>query len=462
MNTLPQSEFTNIKNLDLSAKKILVGWQKLFFIGIFSIILVSSYIAFIETLFSLIIIFNILSFWNNSYRFLLHLIGIKIYNHKAHTAISISQNNLPIFTILVPLFNESAVIANLIKSLNKLNYPKAKLQILLILEEEDKHTLQTIDEIGLSDHFTKIIVPKSYPQTKAKACNYAMNSAIGDYTCIFDAEDRPDPNQLHIVLDSFNKLPNTYVCIQCRLYFYNAHENLLTRFFEIEYQLLFNTILPAATHFNYTIPLGGSSNYFKTSFLKKIGYWDIYNVTEDADLGLRIGLAGFRTQVIMSYTSEESPINLKAWTKQRTRWFKGYFHTFLIYFRYPHEIFKSFKPANIIFFIHIIFLNPLLMLISPFALIISIVVLNSNLESFQSLLFKIITSINLISGLIYILFSAYLITKLSGKKCLHYIWLLFPAYFLIHIYSVIVAIYKLIKEPHKWDKTDHGITKFNN
>ena len=376
----------------------------------------------------------------------------------------LANSQLPYYTILVPLFKEAEVISSLVKALNKLDYPKDKLQILLIIEAEDRKTQDAITKINAPDHFKVVVVPYSYPQTKAKACNYAMSFATGEYICIYDAEDRPDANQLKMVVSKFAESDSNIICVQCRLCFYNGHENLLTSFFEMEYQILFTFILPVAAHYNLPIPLGGTSNHFKTSVLREVGCWDSYNVTEDADLGLRIALAGYQTKMVLSYTHEEAPIGIKAWIKQRNRWLKGYFHTCLIYLRYPGKVIKQFKPLGMLFFTYMMLLSPLLTLLAPLLIILTLAILLNicQLSYYQNITFTLLSWINFTTSSLYLLFTSYIMIKVTNKKYLDYKWLILKFYYVLHVFSSIMAIYKLFKEPHKWDKTTHGITKVKN
>ncbi|MDF3047028.1 MAG: glycosyl transferase family protein [Candidatus Midichloriaceae bacterium] len=453
----------DLKKLDLSAKTVLTERQKMVFF-----LLALIYMFFLDTYLDAtaywtMIVFNCAYFFTSNYRLAHIIMGVKLYNfqQKERNPFFLTDDQLPTYTILVPLFHESSIIPSLINALCAFDYPKEKLQILIILEEEDKETLAAIEKNGLPSHFQTVIVPKSEPQTKPKACNYAMQFATGELTCIYDAEDRPDSLQLKIVANKFAVSDKRISCLQCRLFFYNGHENLLTSMFEIEYQGYYNFILPIATYFKYPLPLGGSSNHFKTDYLIEIGGWDPHNVTEDADLGMKFAMLGRTAKIIYSFTKEEAPITVAAWLPQRVRWLKGFFHTCFIYFRHPIQVMKSFKLKGVAFFLYILCLSPFLMITSPVVLILSAATYLSffDFSASTNLMLILLSWVNFVSTIMSTLLTSYMVLSIHGHRYLRWRWMFFILYAFLLVYAAIIAIFKLFKEPHKWDKTTHGVTK---
>jgi len=253
----------------------------------------------------------------------------------------IDERELPLYTILVPLFREGEVVEKLSYSLGRLDYPPAKLEILLLLEEEDEETQRAVAELGLPAQFRPVIVPASRPQTKPKACNYGLTQARGEYVVIYDAEDIPEATQLKKVLIAFAKSDPSVVCVQSKLNYYNPDQNALTRWFTTEYSMWFDLLLPGLDATKAPIPLGGTSNHFETAKLIELGGWDPFNVTEDADLGLRLDRAGYRTAMVNSTTYEEANSNLRNWIRQRSRWVKGYVQTWLVQMRTPVKLLRQ-------------------------------------------------------------------------------------------------------------------------
>ncbi len=264
------------------------------------------------------------------------------------------------------MFREAAMLPRWPQALRSLDYPLGKLDIKIVLEAGDTETIEAARALGLEGVFEIIIVPRSQPQTKPKACNFALRFARGEYLVIYDAEDRPEPDQLRKVVATFRRSPPNTACLQCRLNYYNANENWLTRMFTLDYALWFDQVLPGLERLGMPIPLGGTSNHFRTEILRELHAWDPFNVTEDADLGIRIGQKGYRVGVVDSTTFEEASCRAGQWLRQRSRWMKGYMQTLLVHTRRPLQFVRSAGPLGFLGFVFFIggtvlagLLNPL-------------------------------------------------------------------------------------------------------
>lgn len=420
------------------------------------------------TVYVTIMFMNCLYFFSNSHKLRQFIMGAKIMTHYQHDddIIELTDAQLPKYTVLIPLFKEAGIIPNLTRALKNLDYPAKKLEVLFLCEEEDKETVKAIKKETLPKGFKILVVPHSLPQTKGKASNYGLSKATGDIITIFDAEDRPEPDQLRKVAQKFARSESHVVCIQARLFYYNSGENWLSSMFNFEYTNLFNYVLPAMTLHNQPIPLGGSSNHFKATFLKKLGGWDPYNVTEDADLGVRLTARGYKTKMIYSFTGEEATLSVKAWMKQRSRWFKGYLHTFFVYLRHPIYVFQHYGFLGYIGLFSLLFLSPFLLATLPWIIFLSIKIILGH-YSFDypydiALLF--FTWFNLLYGFLSLWFTAYIMKYVQahhGMQNARY-WYTYPLYFFLHAVAAVIAVYLLLTKPHKWDKTTHGVTKVAN
>jgi len=262
----------------------------------------------------------------------------------------INDAELPIYTILVPLLREANVLAPLMRALVRLDYPAAKLDIKLILEAVDGETIAAAQALDLPGSVEIVVVPGLFPRTKPKALNYVLPLTRGDYLVIYDAEDRPEPDQLRKAVAAFREGPLNLACVQARLNLYNAFDSWLTRQFAIEYGALFDGILPALDRLELPIPLGGTSNHFRVPALKWLMAWDPFNVTEDADLGTRLARKGYRCRVLASTTFEEAPTRFMSWLRQRTRWMKGYMQTWLVHMRSPRALWRELGPLGFLAF----------------------------------------------------------------------------------------------------------------
>ncbi len=269
------------------------------------------------------------------------LLGRGIRKVSAAELALLDEESLPVFTILVPLYHEEAIADKIIRSVNSLDYPSEKLDVKLLLEEDDQATIKAVRSCSLPSYFDVIVVPDFMPKTKPRACNFGLRRAKGEFCVIYDAEDRPDLDQLKKVVATFRKLPENYACIQAKLNYYNSTQNLLTRWFTIEYSTTFDLILPGLETLNIPLPLGGTSNHFRTGILRELGGWDPFNVTEDCDLGVRIYTRGYRTCMIDSTTWEEANSQVWNWIRQRSRWVKGFFQTHLTHTRNPFRTLRE-------------------------------------------------------------------------------------------------------------------------
>ncbi len=243
---------------------------------------------------------------------------------------------LPIYTILLPLYHEANIAPKIVRNIGRLDYPPEKLDVKLLLESDDAETRQALEHAGLPSFCDVIVIPDAPPKTKPRACNFGLERARGEFCVIYDAEDAPEPDQLRKAVAVFRRDPERKIlCAQAKLNYYNARQNLLTRLFTVEYSTYFDLTLSGYQLFRLPLPLGGTSNHFRTELLRQIGPWDPFNVTEDCDLGLRIYEKGYRTTLFNSTTFEEANCELWNWMRQRSRWVKGFIQTHLVHYRNP-------------------------------------------------------------------------------------------------------------------------------
>ena len=236
----------------------------------------------------------------------------------------IPPSMLPFYSVLVALHQEAEIVPQLIAALDRLQWPKSKLEIKLLCEADDRETLAAIARVRLPSHFEVIEVPPGLPRTKPKALSYGLQMIKGDYVVLYDAEDRPHPLQLLEAWRRFADEGEDLACVQAPLHITNGHHGLIPLLFAFEYSALFRGLLPWLSGRRALLPLGGTSNHFRVEALEEVGGWDPYNVTEDADLGLRLVRFGYHTATISLPTLEDAPESLSVWLPQRTRWFKGW------------------------------------------------------------------------------------------------------------------------------------------
>lgn len=374
----------------------------------------------------------------------------------------IKNEDLPLYTILCPLYNEAHIVGQFVRAIARLDWPKNKLDVMLLLEEDDKDTIEKIKAMDLPDHIRIVVVPDSEPKTKPKACNYGLSKAKGEYIVIFDAEDVPDPFQLKKAYLGFQKLPDDIACLQAKLNFYNPHHNLLTRMFTAEYSLWFDVVLTGLQSAETSLPLGGTSNHFRTAVLRKLTGWDPFNVTEDADLGARLFKEGGKTAVIDSTTMEEANSDGKNWIRQRSRWIKGYIQTYFVHMRNPISFMKNHGIHALIFQL-VVGGKIAFMLINPFLWIATVsyftlyAIVGPTIETLYPTVIFYMAVISLVFGNFLCIYY-YMIgcAKRNHWSLIKYIYLV-PFYWLMVSIAAVMAVIQLIIKPHYWEKTNHGL-----
>ncbi len=247
---------------------------------------------------------------------------------------STDPGTLPAYTIIAPLYREASVAAELVANLSRLDYPRDRLQVLVMLEADDHETQAVFQALPLPAFFQVVVAPPGSPKTKPRACNIALERARGELIVIYDAEDAPHPGQLREAAERFAAEGPDLACLQAPLRI-EPDRRFLPDQFALEYAVQFEVFLPALARWGLPFPLGGTSNHFRASALREIGGWDPYNVTEDADIGFRLAARGYRLDVIALPTLETAPLSLRAWRPQRARWVKGHMQTLAVHARGP-------------------------------------------------------------------------------------------------------------------------------
>ncbi len=364
----------------------------------------------------------------------------------------------PRYLVLLPLYKEGEILPSLVTALSKLDYPAERLEIRLLIEADDHQTMAAAEQLELKPPFRIFPIPVSEPRTKPKACNVGLEDTDADLTVIYDAEDRPDPDQLRKAALGFEQLPTDVVCLQAKLNFYNPTRNLLTRWFTAEYALWFDLCLPALDTLQAPIPLGGTSNHFRVQALLDIGGWDEYNVTEDCDLGLRLFMDGWRTRMLDSTTWEQACPNFGFWIRQRSRWVKGYCQSYLVHTR---NLFRTSRRLGLINSLHFHLLiggTPFSQLVNPFYWALAVVWFTLRPEAiavyFPGPVFAM-AALCLFVGNFALAYAAGIACVRRGFGKLTFYGLTMPIYWAMMSYAAWKGFLQLIRRPHYWEKTHH-------
>jgi cellulose synthase/poly-beta-1,6-N-acetylglucosamine synthase-like glycosyltransferase len=366
---------------------------------------------------------------------------------------------LPVYSVLVALYREADIIPDLLVALGQLVWPRGKLQIKLVCEVEDDATLAALRAHGLQSFVEIVEVPAAIPRTKPKALSYALPMISGDFLVLYDAEDRPHPLQLIEAWQRFRGADERLACLQAPLVITNFRRGRIPRMFAFEYAALFRGLLPWLARRGLFVPLGGTSTHFRRAALEAVGAWDPFNVTEDADLGLRLARHGYRVGMITRPTYEDAPEKLRNWLPQRTRWFKGWMQTWLVHMRQPARLWRDLGPGSFVIaqilcagmvvssIAHPVFLGSL-------GYIFLVLWWHETIGPLQSAIL-IVDVVNIVLG--------YLTFLLLGRRTLlakelPSFWktiLLTPVYWLLMSLAAWRALWKLYREPHHWEKTHH-------
>ncbi|MEM7508143.1 MAG: glycosyltransferase [Pseudomonadota bacterium] len=368
----------------------------------------------------------------------------------------------PKISIMVPLYREAGMVPRLLASIERLDYPRELTEVLLLLEEGDEATHRALDAITLPGWIRCVTVPEGSPRTKPRALNYALDFADGEIIGILDAEDQPAPDQLTQIAEYLRAAPTETACVQCQLSYFNARENWITRCFQIEYSIWFEVLLRGFQTLRLPIPLGGTSVYFRRSALRALGAWDAHNVTEDADLGMRLSRAGMNCAVSTSVTLEEANCRPISWIRQRSRWLKGYILTWLSHMRAPIQLWHE-LGARGFFAFNILFLGaaatylamPLFWLAVFCWLTTGQTIWSSSIPGWAIWP----AAISLGVGQLVMLGCAALAMVRRGTP-LSLIWVpTLPIYWTLGAVAAWKAVIELFLAPFYWDKTAHGLSR---
>jgi glycosyltransferase XagB len=450
---------------EMSARRVVTPAQFVWLFVTLSAVLAGIAFAPIATLIAVNAIMSVFYLGNFLFKGLLVWAGAGAPLRQALTldieARLLRDEELPVYTILVPMFREPEVLPILARALRELDYPLAKLDIKIVLEEGDNETIDATKALGLEGVFEIIRVPPSKPQTKPKACNYALKFARGELLVIYDAEDKPEKDQLRKVVAAFRRSSENTACIQCRLNYYNSTENWLTRMFTLDYALWFDLMLPGLEKLGLPIPLGGTSNHFKIDVLRELHAWDPFNVTEDADLGIRMTQKGYRVGIIDSTTFEEANCSTPNWVRQRSRWIKGYMQTFLVHSRRPISFIRDNGPIPAIGFVFFIGGTMLSGLLNPLFWGIFLLWLVTETAGFASAFPPVLLCLalfNLLIGNGLFIYLTMIAPFRRGWLELTPFGLTVFWYWALTSIAAFKGLWQLVVNPFYWEKTQHGIS----
>ena len=447
----------------VSAKRVLTDRQRKWGIGFVAVLLVgcvldlqataSAVVSFITLFYVGAIIYRLILFRASNRSGTTEIVSDEV-------ARAVPDESLPIYTVLIPAYREPEVINELIQRVTLFEYPPDRLDVKLLVEADDRETIEAVDDAMPGDQFELVLVPPAEPRTKPKALNYGLTLARGEFVAIYDAEDEPEPLQLRRAAVVLGRLGPDIACVQAKLTYHNPMQNMITKWFTIEYALWFSFFLPGLASMHAPIPLGGTSNHFRRVALQALGAWDPYNVTEDADLGIRMFREGYSVRVLESETYEEANSDFVNWMKQRSRWLKGYLQTYAVHLRQPREVRRELGWKGFMHFTMFVGGTPILAIINPIFWLMTLLWFVAHPPFIQELFPAPVYYLGLLSwafGNFLLVYVTVMSCRVANKPELLVPALLVPLYWVMMSMAAVKALSQLVGAPTFWEKTVHGL-----
>jgi cellulose synthase/poly-beta-1,6-N-acetylglucosamine synthase-like glycosyltransferase len=447
----------------VSAKRVLTDRQRKLGIGLIVVFLIGCVVDLEATISALVSIITLFYVGAIIYRLAL----FRASNRPGTTEVvddaaarAVPDNELPIYTVMIPAYGEPEVIEELIQRITNFEYPPDRLDVKLLIEADDVATIDAIEKALPGDQFELVLIPPAEPRTKPKALNYGLTLARGELVAIYDAEDEPEPLQLRRAAVVMARQGPDVACVQAKLDYHNPMQNMITKWFTIEYALWFSFFLPGLASMNAPIPLGGTSNHFRRVALQALGAWDPFNVTEDADLGIRMFREGYTVKVLDSSTYEEANSDFVNWMKQRSRWLKGYLQTFAVHFRQPAELRRELGWRGLLHYTMFVGGTPILAIINPIFWFMTLLWFVAHPAFIQQLFPAPVYYLGLVSwafGNFLLVYVTVMSCRVAKRGELLVAALLVPIYWVMMSMAAVKAVSQLVGAPTFWEKTVHGL-----
>jgi glycosyltransferase XagB len=433
---------------DLAARHGFRPWQKVGAVGVAAVVLTAAVLWPSAALLVLIAVTSLVAVM----ALVAAIAGLWYHLRRRRGVRPLADQQLPSYTVLVPAYQEEEVIGDLVHCLADLDYPTDRLEVLLLVERRDTATQQAVKDADPPPHMRIVQLPPGTPQTKPRSCNAGLLLARGELLVIFDAEDRPERDQLRRAAEKFAAHGDDLACVQATLLQANGHANVFTACNAMEYALRYRLTVPGLAAMGAAFPLGGTSNHFRTKILRQLGGWDAWNVSEDADLGMRCRALGYRTDVVDTVTYGEAPDTFRGWLGQHTRWHKGYLLTALVHTRRPLKTLQRFGPRSLLALMVTVLGTPLLLLLQPIVLLLAAAQLLGHRGSTSALVVDpVIVVVLQLSAIFVMLLTALL--ACPGPRNTHLKAI--AVYPVLHWIAGWRALWQLLRAPFLWEKTGH-------
>jgi cellulose synthase/poly-beta-1,6-N-acetylglucosamine synthase-like glycosyltransferase len=377
-----------------------------------------------------------------------YLVGRGLSHHSRFTVTdddiySIADDDLPVYSVFVPVFNRPDDADTVLKSLMCLDYPSDKLDIYVIVDASDEPTRAAFQS-RLTPNVQLVTAPAGALRTKANACNYALAlpGERGVYVTLFGADDIPDPLQLRKAAYAFANASANVAVFQCKLTYYNDRRNLLTRWCAVERDRWSSFVLPALSRVDAVVPLSASSSHIRKSLLAEAGGWEPTLAVEEAEMSIRFSRNGYRILVLDSYTATKATPSIRNWLRRRSRWYLGYLQTLAGHSRNPIRMCQELGVIPVLRLLHLTagwqvwcFANAVL-----WTALIGAFVADPNGRSTNFFaLVLLLSAANIIAVL-----TGVITTAVAGKPHLTWAALLIPGYWLLQAIEAVVTVLNFV------------------
>ncbi|MGQ9625204.1 MAG: glycosyltransferase [Candidatus Bathycorpusculaceae bacterium] len=369
-------------------------------------------------------------------------------SRKRHFKNFFNTSSMPTFSIIVPVKNEENVVGRLLNALSRLNYPKDKVEILIVEDGSTDKSLEICMKYA-KEHDTNVkIIRKPVSNGKPSALNYGVKHAMGEIVGFFDADNVPDVNVLMNVCRYFED--SSVAAVQGRTLAINSEENMLTKFISYEEAVWCETYLRGKDVLDLFVHLKGSCQFIRRNVLERFEGFDEKALSEDMEFSARLTEKGYKIRYAPDVRSwQETPSNLRQLFRQRTRWFRG---TMEVAFKYGKLMTrfsrKSFDAEATLF--------------GPFVLIASLATYLFGFATFCTafdfdVLLKFIAQLLTISSMATMFLCGLALAYISKpRKAANLLWLPFIYFYwsLQAFVAFYAALLILLRRPRVWSKTD--------
>jgi len=357
----------------------------------------------------------------------------------------IPVGRLPTFSVLIPAKNEQLLLPRLLESLLHQNYPKEKVEIIVIGDGSTDATVDVCREYAKKSRGRVKLLCGEGSKGKPCALNRALNVLKGDIVAVFDADNVPEPDALLNAARCF--LDESVTAVQGRTLAINSEINMLTKFVSLEESAWFEAYIRGKDALELFVHLKGTCQFIRKEALLGLGGWSEGHLAEDMEISARLTDRGYKIRYSSDVRAwQETPESLTQMFRQRVRWYRGSMEVAL---RYGSLIGKP----------NVKRLDAEITLLGPFVLIISLLGYLAGPFLFPSMgesaIFVITVAgwtamtVSLIVGALALLYVA------RPKRKRDFLWL--PFIYAYWAFQVVLASWALIeiilRAPRKWRRT---------